>query len=192
MTQYAVKINRREGALEVIGDKAWVDEKLLEFAAVYAEAPADEGEHARARRASATGKRPQRKRTNTEGETTKPPRRRNGRPQKNAELATKLTSQVKHKVQDYRDARSTAFEKKAPNAVAIIAGALRDELEMTEVSEDDIHTVYSVMGWPAPNITKAMENAYERDHYLGGLHKGNRELTQAGETFARHGSVNET
>lgn len=189
MNEYSAKINRRDHVLEVFGDREWVEAKLEEFAWVYADPPGDE-KPKRDGRARSTAKKSQRKRTGSKGEAAKPARRRSGRPQKDAALAAELTSQVKQQIQEYRDARSTAFGKKAPNAVAIIAGVLRDELEMTEVTEDHIYTVYSVMGWPAPNITKAMDNAYERDHYFGGLSDGKRELTQAGETFARHGSVN--
>jgi hypothetical protein len=190
MNQYSVKINRRDQALEVSGDKEWVEAKLQEFAAVYADLPADvEAERDPPGRARSAQK--SRKGTSAKGEATKGVRRRPGRPQKDAAVAARLTSEVKQKIQEYRDARSTSFAKKAPNAVTIVAGALREELEMTEISEDDIYTVYSVMGWPAPNITKAMENAQARDRYLSGLTEGKRELTQAGETFARHGSVNE-
>jgi hypothetical protein len=191
MTEYSIKINRRDGRLEVAGDKEWVDAKLQELADVYGDLPTvDNGDPG-----TASKRRPKARatKTSTTGNTaTKQPRRRkSSRPQKNAELAGKLTSQVKRKLQEYRDARSTAFDKKAPNAVAIIAGALREELEITEVSEDDLYTVFSVMGWSAPNITKAVLNAYSRDHYFGGATGGKRELTQAGESFARHGSVDE-
>jgi len=194
MSEYSVKINRRDGALEVAGDKDWVDQKLRELAPVF-QAPieVETGDDSRTGTPVAPTRRRQtasrsKQRGNGQGKQLR--RRKTARPQKNADLATKLTSPIKQKLQEYRDARSAAFNAKATHAAAIIAGFLRDELDVTEIGEDELYTVYSVMGWRAPNVRSALVNAYERDKFFGGATEGKRELTQSGETFARHGAVN--
>ena len=83
----------------------------------------------------------------------------------------------------YVDARRTAFDKKTTNAIAILAGFLRDEVNVSKVDEDDLYTIYSVMGWPAPDIGAALRNAYNRERFFGGLTDGKRELTHTGENF---------
>jgi hypothetical protein len=93
-------------------------------------------------------------------ETAKRARRRAaGRPQKDPDLEVKLTREVRQQLQEYRDARSAAFDDKVPNAVAIIAWFLRDQLDVDRVDEDDLYTAYAVMGWPIPNIGSALRNA---------------------------------
>jgi hypothetical protein len=190
MSEYSVRINRRDGAVEVSGDKDWVDEKLRQLAPVYEAPVTDEG----ANRTTQPRKRTKRSKPKDGGpvetKEKQPRRRRSGRPQRSADLAAKLTSQVKQELQEHRDARSTAFDKKATNQAAIIAGFLRDELEMNEVGEDDLYTIYNIMGWSTPTVRSALMNAAERDKYFGGMTDGKRELTQKGENFARHGSVN--
>jgi hypothetical protein len=63
---------------------------------------------------------------------------------------------------------------------------------VTEIAEDDLYTAYSVMSWRAPNVRNALLNAYERDKFFGGATEGKRGLSQSGETFARHGALNDT
>ena len=187
---YSVKINRRDGAVEVSGDKDWVDAKLRELADVYAEPPSDDGGGnggPSAPTKKQAGKRKATKSTKATG--TKQPRRKAGRAQKNAELAGKLTRDAKQKLQGYVDARRAAFDKSATGQMAILAGFLRAEMNMDLVDADDLYTIYSVMGWPSPNILTALTNAYTRDKYFGGVTDGKRELTQNGENFAYHRSL---
>lgn len=56
------------------------------------------------------------------------------------------------------------------------------------IDEDDLYTVYSVMGWTgdAPsNYRSQINNARQRNGYFGRWAEGRVQLTHAGERFGR-------
>jgi hypothetical protein len=195
-TDYAVKINRKEGALEVTGpDKDWVDAKVEQLAKVLSdygsETPGSEG---RGRSPAA------RKRTRKDGraEATQngadsAPRRgrgKGGRSEIDEDLRGKLTTDVKKQLEGYIAARRKKWGASQSAQAAIIATFLHDELGLAGVDEHDLYTVYTVMGERSPgNIRSQLTNARQRAHYFSGLSGGKMVLSHAGENFARFDSL---
>jgi hypothetical protein len=156
---YTVKINRREGIVEITGpDKNWIAEQLERLAVVYEPEPEDDtapetlaaegSDDGSTREPIAATTAPAATTT-----TTAEPRRRGRsafRGTVNDELETKLTAEVRTKLGAYVDERRPKF-KDAPDQAAILAAFLEDEIDWRGVSADDLYTVYVVMGWPAPN-----------------------------------------
>jgi hypothetical protein len=199
--EYTVRINRRDGVLEVIGpEKEWVDAKVEQLSRVFADyAPRPDDGEGDARIISTTSKRATVRRKKTSAvaptrddtsETTTPRRqRRTGRAEVNRDLASQLTTELKGRLSAYVAARSKAWKNQSAQA-AIIATFLHDELEWVGVDQDDLYTVYSGMGWVIPkNIQSQLTNARQRARYFGGSSDGKLILSHAGENFARHESL---
>jgi hypothetical protein len=76
---YSVKINRRDGAIEIAGDKEWVNEKLAQFADVFTMPLPDSATDSDSDAAANERKKSFRSRRKTKATTngeTKPARRR--------------------------------------------------------------------------------------------------------------------
>lgn len=197
--QYSIKINRRDGALEITGpEREWVDTKLEQLEAVYS-APLHEPnaeqlsapDSSRERTRRRPKPRPATRKDQSENGAqipAKPARARRvpGRPQRNPELEAVLTREVQTDMKAYIDARSEAWAKKQTNQAAIVATFLRDEVEWPGLDEDDIYTVYRLLGLDAPgNLRSLLQNAYARDKYFTGMSDGKYTISLTGENFAR-------
>lgn len=201
-TDFSIKINRRDGALEISGpEQAWVDSKLTELSAVYLSplpAVPEDGDDSGGgpRPTQPRAKRPSKaKPVNNSGNgtdgTAKPnrPRRSGGRPQRNPELESKLTREVLHKFMAYIEERQGAWDKKQTHQAAIIATFLEDELGWQGINEDDMYTVYRSLSMDGPtNYRSMLQNAYGRDKFFTGTNDGRYSLSIGGEKFGRNTS----
>lgn len=181
---YSVKINRQEGSLEITGDKEWVSSQLKELKGVYSEYVAPQSNMAE----KVVGVTPV--------ESKKPrktPKRQSGtvRAQKNPELETKLTKELKEKLAKYVGERQANFDRSLPSQAAIIARFLQEELNWPGVDQHDIYTVYALMGWRSPgNPNAQLNNALSRNHYFSSITEGKYILSHAGENYASYDSLN--
>lgn len=180
---YSVKINRQEGSLEITGDKDWVSSKLSELKGIYsAYVPQP------VRAESSGGVAPV--------QSIKPkksPKKQAGtaRAQKNSELETKLTKELKEKLAAYVSERQENFNRSLPSQAAIIARFLQEELGMVGVDQHDMYTIYATMGWRSPgNPAAQLNNALSRNHYFSSITEGKYVLSHAGENYASHDSLN--
>ena len=180
---YTVRINRRDGAVEITGgDKAWIAEQLDKLAVVYSAEPASqpqpttEGPTTNGGDAGAVGtrRRKARARSASGGSRSK---------QGPSPVTEKLTGEVAQKLEAFvaeRDFKGT--QKQA----AIIAGFLEDELAFDGIDQDDLAEVYNVMGWRAPvNPRAVINNARNRDKFFQGWVGGRTRLSTTGRNFVR-------
>lgn len=182
---YLIRINRKDGALEVAApEKAWVDEKLAELSAVFeswdpaGSQPEMEESPPQPKRGEAPARKVERK---SRG------RRTTARAEKNPELDVLLTKEVRDKFERYVSEREPSWSKSRSAQAAIIATFLADELDWPGVDPHDLYTVYTAMGYPTPgNMRSQLVNARQRDKYFRGIREGKAELSHAGENFARH------
>jgi hypothetical protein len=189
---YVVRVNRRDGVVEIEGsDKDWITEQLDRLSVVYTDPP---GEPTPATVAAipAEDTRPDPISVPTTQKPTTPKRPRTGRSNRanrNSELEAKLTPDIRAKLQAYRDEREAKW-KQQPDQAVIIATFLMDELGTDgSIDDDDLYTVYSAMGWPGPsNYRAVITNARQRKGYFGVVVDGRSQITHAGEQFGRHGS----
>jgi hypothetical protein len=198
-SEYAVKISRRDGALEVTGpDKDWVDEKIEQLGSVVSdytpepkrEGPEDEGRSQRTTRRTAQKKGSANGEARSAAAAPRRARSRGGKPTINPDLQAALTPEVKGQLKDYISARRKAWDGSQPAQAAIIATFLQDVLDHSGVDLSDLYTVYSVMGERSPNnIRSQLINARQRARYFGGVVDGKTTLSQAGENFARYDSL---
>ncbi|HEV7750833.1 MAG TPA: hypothetical protein VGO71_04790, partial [Baekduia sp.] len=168
---YTVKINRRDGVVEITGsDKDWIAEQLERLAVVYIEEVAD----ADPPMVSEVGAEPVNGDGTAGGDDAtgtapKPAtRRKKGggyRGTRNAALVAELTADVQQKLATYQDARKSHW-KDATDQAAIVAKFLKDERQMDGVTPDDLYTVFDVMGWRGPNPKNALQNARYRNRYF--------------------------
>jgi hypothetical protein len=191
---YTVKINRREGMVEITGnDKDWIAKQIEALRVVYQPQPdqhadvdpptiptSDEGEGF----VTGGGSEPIRG-----GEASKPatrPRKKGGgyRGTRNPDLVAKLTADVQQKLATYQDERKSHWNE-ATDQAAIVAKFLKDECQMDGVTADDIYTVFDVLGWRGPNPRNALQNARYRKGYFSNQ-GGKYTLTLTGERFAQH------
>jgi hypothetical protein len=196
--EYSIKINRRDGALEITGpEQSWVDAKLQELQTVYMDPLPDAEDGAESSTPSNTGKRAQRRPTKKAAppvggsESAPKPkaatRRRSGRPKRNPDLEAVLTREAKEGLQEYIHERQAAWDKKQTNQAVIIATYLHDELDWTGVDENDLYTVYRALGLDGPtNFRSVLQNAYNRDKFFSGMEEGKYSLSLPGENFARN------
>jgi hypothetical protein len=195
-SEYSIKINRRDGALEITGpDGAWVDAKLQELTSVYTDplpadppdngAPASGPSKKRAKRA----RNPASTSAPSDGTTPSIPtkaRRRDGRPSKNLELEPKLTRDVLTELQTYIQERQVAWDKKQTHQAAIIATFLHDTIAWPGVDADDLYTVYRALGLDGPTSFRSMlQNATTREKFFQGATNGKYVLSLPGENFGR-------
>jgi hypothetical protein len=186
---YSVKINRRDGVLEITGaDKDWISDQLRRLAIIYTEpAPVNTSRGRGSTSAGEASTDPQAAETH---EAKGRAHKRGGttRGSRNVELEQKLTAEIKARLKAYVDERSNAWKKQTAQ-VAIISTFLLDELSWGSVDGDDIYTVCVTMGWPAPgNPRSSLENARCRNGYFGGWSDGRLQLSHKGENFGRHDS----
>lgn len=195
---YTVKINRREGVVEITGpDKDWIAEQLDRLTVVYGEHPGsppppelpaiDTNETVDE---TGTGAKAKRAKAKTAESDDGPPRRRGRggggfRGRRVDELAQKLTPDVCNSLQAYVDERRANFTD-GPNQAAILAAFLQTELSWNTVTPNDLYTVYDVMGWPGPNPKSALDNAKSRKNYFTSAGRGSYQLSYSGERFGRH------
>lgn len=194
-TEYTVRINSRDGALEVVGpDKEWVDAKVEQLTSVFADYRPGTTTDAPER---ATPKTTSRKRSTsatstTDGVEPRPTRRARGtggRAVINRDLADLLTPDIKKKFGSYVAARRKAW-KSLSNQAAIIAAFLQDEVDWRAVDQHDLYTVYTVMGEKTPgNMRSQLVNARQRARFFGNVVNGKTSLSHKGENFARHDSL---
>ncbi len=182
---YSIKINRQEGIVEITGeDKEWVSTKLTELKDVY------------------TTFIPQVSRQESNPEITpikpkvKAATKKSGvstssRPQKNSELDSKLSIDIKQKLASYVKERQGSFDGSLPSQAAIIAKFLQEELNWSGVDPNDMYTIYSTMGWKSPgNIRSQLNNAFSRNNYFASITNGKYVLSLKGENYASHDSLN--
>jgi hypothetical protein len=197
MAEYSVRINRREGIVEIEGtDKDWIAEQLKRLAPVY-EQPA-----AAAVTTQTQAPAPSNGGTPTAETPAKPAaptptvsrgRRGRGRATRKPELEKALTPDIREALEKYREERSKAWRSLVAQA-AIIATFLMDHVggDWSEgwIDEDDLYTVYNVMGWAdgPSNFRSQLSNARQRNGYFGPSRNGRTQLTHGGEKFGRHGS----
>jgi hypothetical protein len=193
---FSVRINRKDGVVEIEGsDKEWIAQQLDRLAVVYETLPpnapqpshdpvASSGSGSPAGAAKAPPAKPQ-----APSRSRKAGGRGANRASRNPELEKSLTSELRAALQAFVDERIASW-KSQPNQAGIIATFLMDNVN-TEgwINEDDLYTVYSVMGWPSPsNFRSQIDNARARNGYFGVWTDGRVQLTHAGEQFGRHGS----
>jgi DNA-binding protein H-NS len=180
---YNVKINRRDGVVEITGtDKAWIAEQLDKLSVVYTDeppagvetdSPASEGDS---------------------GTSTRKPRRRPTAKKKGgtktkakaaSEVPEKLTEAMQKKLEQFKEARKDHFKSRQDQA-AIIATFLEDEMKLEGTSSQDLAAVYEIMGWRAPvNARAVINNARDRNNYFRGWSKGRAPLSVTGKNFGR-------
>jgi hypothetical protein len=193
-TDYAVRINSKEGALEVTGpDKDWVDAKLQQLTAVFSDYKGEPtGDDTGAGRTAPTARkgpkkaRPAQAAAPEAATTVKKKRATSARSQVNTELRDELTAEVKQELKQYIADRRKAWDGAQSAQAAIIATFLHDRLGVPGVDQDDVYTVYTTMGERSPgNIRSQLTNARQRARYFEGLSDGKMILSHAGENFAR-------
>lgn len=194
---FAVRINRRDGELEIEGpDKDWVAEQIDRLGVIYQEPPDPPNQELQG--SPESQKKPRQakrsKAQSADGPTSSKPRRSpsRGRASRKAELAEALTPEVKAALQAYVDERTESWNSKQTYQAAIIATFLMDNLNTNGwIDQDDLYTVYSVMGWSGPsNFRSTLNNARTRNGHFGTWEDGRLQISHAGEQFARHTSKN--
>jgi hypothetical protein len=193
-SDYSIKVNRRDGAVEITGgDKEWVDAKLKELAIIFKDVPLQPRvpeSHAGDRgHVAASG-------PETQDRTRRGKRgagRTATRARKNPDLEKMLTSEMKRKLEDFVNARRSSFDGNLQAQSAILATFLMDELGQQSIDRHDLYTVYTLMGWQGPaNPGAALLNAQQRNGYFTGFTGGKTQLTHTGENFGRFVSLKKT
>lgn len=159
---YMVKINRRDGAIEVSGDKEWVEEKLVEFADVYnvpaQDVPAAESGPLRPRQRSRSRRKPK----PMENGTTKAPRRRAGAPSrvKGLDLAPKGKLSFDAFVVEKQPGNQHDRNVSSVYYLAEVA-------EIGPVTMDHVYTCYRDRGWAVPaDLRNSLQLTASRKGFL--------------------------
>lgn len=184
MTEYVVRINRKDGSLEVSADdKNWVDQKLNQLDYVYKDVPTPD-EIASIVHATPIHVAPTRT-----ASKSKPAKKSSSakRPEMNTELNKLLSRDVTQQLNKYIDERKKAFGAKTSQTI-IIAIFLEDQLSWKGVDKHDLYTVYRQLGIPAGNLDATLRNATARNGYFSHVEEGKYIPSAAGETFARFDS----
>jgi hypothetical protein len=144
---YTVKINRRDGAIEVSGDKEWVEEKLAEFAGVLTAplsvGPEDSDAPSNQRRKPRPRRKPKAKPVG--GRATKTIRRRSSGATrvKGLDLAPKGKQSFDEFVTEKKP--KSQHDK---NAVSVYY--LTEIAEITPVTSNHVYTCYRDQNWDMP------------------------------------------
>jgi hypothetical protein len=141
---YTLKINRRDGAIEVSGDREWVEEKLAQFADVYSAPVADvPNGTVEPRRQSSSRKR--RKQRSTDGDPHKASRRRASGPSrvKGLDLAPSGKESFEAFVGDKQPSNNHEKNVLSVYYLAEVAG-------ISPVTIDHVFTCYRDVGWDIP------------------------------------------
>ncbi len=194
--EYGVKINRREGALEIVGpDKEWVDAKVEQLSSFLSQPvlAADDGNAGRTGTDSGRPQKLQQRKSAKDGAKTNVERpRKRGRPTINEELRGQLKGDIAKELQQYIAHRQSAWDSSKTAQAAIIAGFLHEQLDIEGVDMHDLYTVYSVLGERPGNTRSQLINARQRTSYFGGMVNGKAPLSIAGENFAKFDSLDST
>jgi hypothetical protein len=192
---YTIKINRRDGIVEITGpDKDWIAQQIEALRVVYERQPDDaplqdplSADVDGALDETGTGRKSKRGNA-AEGEAGRPGRRARGggfRGTRNDELAQRLTADVRANLDAYVEERRPNFTD-GPNQAAILAAFLQTELGVDTVGPNDLYTICDVMGWPGPNPRNALDNAKTRKNYFTSAGRGRYRLSHSGERFGRY------
>jgi len=93
-------------------------------------------------------------------------------------------------LEKYVKERQIAFDKTQPQAAAILATFLTDNLDRPTINASDLYTVFVTMGWRVPGKPKdALHNAQFRNNFFDSS-AGVYTLTHKGENFGRTDSLN--
>lgn len=185
---YTIKLNRRDGSIEIVGDdKEWVAAQL-DKAEVLLAAPAALMPTSSSTSASSSeqdgdngGSAPTRGRAKTKaGGGAKVS---SG---KSTLVEERLTTEMHGKLEEWVAERKDHFESKQDQA-AIVAGFLEDVLGFDGIDQTDLISVYETMGWRKPvNMRAVINNARDRQAYFRGWVGGRARLSVTGQNFARH------
>lgn len=179
---YNVKVNRRDGVVEITGtDKAWIAEQLDKLSVVYTDEPPSETDAAEVadEPKTTTTKRTKRRGTKKKAGATKK------KVKQASEVPDKLTEPMQKKLEQFKEARKDHFSSRQDQA-AIIATFIEDELKLDGTSAEDLGEVYEIMGWRAPvNPRAVINNARDRNNYFRGWSKGRAPLSVTGKNFGR-------
>jgi len=187
-SSYTVKINRREGAVEITGaDKEWIAEQLDKLSVVFAvDSPAPlvgtEDEPA----ATSNG-------AKRAGAATGKGRKRGGAAKTKgkieSEVPDKLTADMQQALAAFQKERGDHWDS-AQNQAAIIAYFLTEKLGFDGISADDLAAVYPIMGWRAPvNPRAVINNARDRKGYFQSWKDGRSSLSVTGRNFVLHDAL---
>lgn len=188
---YSVKINRRDGIIEITGpDKDWIAEQLDKLAPVYTRELQGGDEPVAPPAATVQGAENQ-----PSGEGAKEPtrksraRRSTPRAVGPSEVEKALTRDVLTKLHTYMGERDESKIKSQPDRAAVITTFVQDEMKIDSIGSADLLAVYRAMGWSPPkNPSGVIKNAIDRRGYFSGWRDGKVYLTPTGEHFGRHGS----
>jgi hypothetical protein len=145
---YSVKINRHDGALEIAGDKEWVDQKLAQLADVFTMPLSDSATDSDRDAAADERKKSSRSRRKTKAATngeTKPARRRSSGSTrvKGLDLAPKGK-------QSFDEFVGEKQPKSQHDKSAACVYYLSEIAEITPVTSDHVYTCYRDQGWDMP------------------------------------------
>jgi hypothetical protein len=193
---YSVKINRRDGTVEVTGaDKEWVAEQLDKLSAVFtAPVSDDEGSNSpgeQRSRQSGGGRTQTTRRRKSTLRVASPGNGGDVASEADAVIGEKLTSEAQEQLREYmREREAKGHWGSKQNQAAIIAGFLEMELGFDGISAVELAKVYEVMGWHEPGNPRALiNNARERNKYFQNWVGGRVKLSAKGRNFARHDSL---
>jgi hypothetical protein len=167
---FSIKFNSDAVSFEVQGpDAAWVDQKVSLLRDLLKELPHKQ-QAATAPNKSAQAAKPTKKRTSKE-------------PQTSPDLIDKWSDSTAVKLTSYVEARKEAFKGTTKEA-AIVGTFLKDELNINEITPDDIGFIYRKLGWKTINHAAQLGNAATRDKFFD-KNDGAYTLTHQGMVFGR-------
>lgn len=179
---YSVKLNRSEGSVEISGpDKEWLESKLAGLLSVLDTPTSSSSSPSRDK---STG--PKSADASAAAKPKQSASRRGGSVATDGQFAERFTNEVAERLEAYMGERPAA--KAAQEQVAAITGFLFDELDIPDVGESELNTIYTKMGWPLPALSDALRNATERKQYFTRAARGRFQLTRTGLNYARHES----
>lgn len=177
---YTVKINRRDGAIEVSGDREWVDEKLAELADVYS-ASAIETPN-RDQKPNRQPPRQRRKSKTTGDDVEKTPRRRSGSPSrvKGLDLAPKGKKSFEAFVAEKQP--RTQDDK---NAVSVYY--LSEIAQITPVTMEHVYTCYRDRAWAVPtDVANSLQVTASRKGFIDTTDMDDIRLEPRGTNYVEH------
>lgn len=183
---YTVKINRRDGVVEITGtDKEWIAEQIEALRVVYEQQPDEVTEAADSPPLDPDAAAEQQPAgdAETNGKLgTKPRRARGGgfRGTRISDLANKLDAETRARLEKHMSEREAGI-KDAPDRAAVVAAFLEDTLKLDSESPNDLYTVADVMGWPTANPRNALDNGKTRKKYFTSAGRGRYRLTHTGQ-----------
>lgn len=182
---YSVRVDRAQGSIEITGpDKDWIAEQLASLMPILTAGAPSAKSSKKSQRVSKNDD-PSGNKTRTTGSRSR--RSSTSAGKSNPNLSGKLTDAVKTKLSSYLEERAKKV-KSAEGQATVIATFLLDELDWTEITADDLFTVYSDMGIKIPATKAALTNAQKRKGYFSAPRDGKFRVSHHGMNFARHDS----